>query len=155
MDGADQINVFLRKILEAGDDGGVTAVRKAIDLYSSCINIAMIEEIGATPMIELLNRTGIYSNNDYRCKNWIQCHLFHLGGWSLIGLDESEPWSINSTTGFIYEKIHGSFAFFDIDFGFDSMNSSRWMPTVGVLFKLWTSTSKLHIIISCSFLKVV
>ena len=61
LDGADQINVFLRKILEAGDDGGVTAVRKAIDLYSSCINTAQIDEIGAAPLITLLNAAGTLS----------------------------------------------------------------------------------------------
>ena len=55
----DQINIFLRKILESGDDGGVTAVRKAIDLYSSCINTAQIDARGAQPMIDILNATGI------------------------------------------------------------------------------------------------
>ena len=55
----DQINVFLRKILEGGDDGGVTAVRKAIDLYTSCVDTSRIDALGAQPMITLLNNTGI------------------------------------------------------------------------------------------------
>lgn len=59
--------------------------------------------------------------------------LLYIGGWSLIGLEESETWDINSTTGFIFEKVHGSYALFDISFSFDDFNSSRWIPTVGVL----------------------
>ena len=59
VDGMDQINIFLRKILEGGDDGGVAAVRKAIDLYTSCVNTAQIDALGAQPMINLLNSTGI------------------------------------------------------------------------------------------------
>ena len=47
--------------MEAGDDGGVTAVRKAIGLYFSCINTALIDEIGAAPLIKLLNQTGTLS----------------------------------------------------------------------------------------------
>ena len=58
-DGMDQINVFVRKILEGGDDGGVEAVRKAIDLYTSCVNTPKIDTLGAQPMIDLLNKTGI------------------------------------------------------------------------------------------------
>ena len=57
--GMDQINIFLRKILEGGDDGGVAAVRKAIDLYTSCVSTAQIDALGAQPMINLLNSTGI------------------------------------------------------------------------------------------------
>ena len=55
-----------------------------------------------------------------------------IGGWSLIGLDEPEPWNINSTTGFIFEKLHGSGAFFDITFGPDDLNSSLWVPYVSM-----------------------
>lgn len=56
--GSVQINIFLRKILEGGDDGGVEAVRKAIDLYTSCVNTNQIDTLGAQPMISLLNGTG-------------------------------------------------------------------------------------------------
>ena len=55
----DQINVFLRKILESGDDGGVDAVRKAMDLYSSCVNTLVIDQRGAQPMIDIINATGV------------------------------------------------------------------------------------------------
>ena len=54
----EQINVFLRKILESGDDGGVAAVRKALDLYESCINTPLIDALGARPLIDLINSTG-------------------------------------------------------------------------------------------------
>ena len=55
----DQINVFLRKILESGDDGGVEAVRKAMDLYTSCVNTLLIDQRGAQPMIDVINATGV------------------------------------------------------------------------------------------------
>lgn len=58
LDGMDQINVFLRKILESGVDGGVAAVRKAIDLYNSCVNTPLIDELGAQPLLDLINSTG-------------------------------------------------------------------------------------------------
>ena len=58
LDGMDEINVFIRKILESGDDGGVTAVRKAIDLYLSCVNTPAIDSLGAKPMLDLINSTG-------------------------------------------------------------------------------------------------
>ena len=48
----------------------------------------------------------------------------------MIGLEESAPWNINSTTGFIFEKTHGSDAFFTIDFEFDLLNSSTYVPYV-------------------------
>ena len=48
----------------------------------------------------------------------------------MIGLDEPEPWSINSTTGFIYEKTHGSDAFFKLMFQMDPMNTSNYLPSV-------------------------
>ena len=48
----------------------------------------------------------------------------------MIGLDEAKPWDINSTTGFIFEKLHGSSAFFDLSFSADFMNSSVWVPYV-------------------------
>ena len=57
-DGMKQINIFLRKILEDGDDGGVAAVRKAIDLYTSCLDTSRIDALGAQPMMDLLNDTG-------------------------------------------------------------------------------------------------
>ena len=58
--------MFLRKILEGGDDGGVTAVRKAINLYTSCVNTSQIDALGAQPMITLLNNTGIvYIDSKY------------------------------------------------------------------------------------------
>ena len=54
----EQINIFLRKILESGDDGGVAAVRKALDLYASCIDTSQIDALGAQPLIDLINSTG-------------------------------------------------------------------------------------------------
>lgn len=58
LEGMDQINVYLRKILESADYGGVEAVKKAQDLYRSCLNTAVIDQRGAQPMIDLLNSTG-------------------------------------------------------------------------------------------------
>ena len=63
-DGMRQINIFLRKILEDGDDGGVAGVRKAIDLYTSCVDTSQIDALGAQPIIDLLNNTGVNNNNN-------------------------------------------------------------------------------------------
>ena len=51
--------IVLRKILEAGDDGGVEAVRKAIDLYTSCLNTTEIDSLGAKPLQQLIEELGI------------------------------------------------------------------------------------------------
>lgn len=47
----------LRKVLEGDDDGGVAAVRKAIDLYQSCINSGATVET----LIELINHVSSMS----------------------------------------------------------------------------------------------
>ena len=65
--------------------------------------------------------------------------LLLIGGWSLIGLNEPEPWNINSTTGFIFEKLHGSGAFFDVFFSADLLNSSVWIPYVSTVCELIAS----------------
>ena len=44
----------LAKIIASGDDGGVEAVGKAFDLYSSCMDAATIESLGATPLLNLI-----------------------------------------------------------------------------------------------------
>ena len=59
--------------------------------------------------------------------------LFTTGGWSLIGIEETETWNINSTTGFIYEKNHGSDAFFELSFFNDDFNSTKWYPYVSII----------------------
>ena len=55
----DKNNVVLRKILEEEDDGGVAAVRKAIDYYKSCIDTTTIESWGAEPIQSLIDDLGI------------------------------------------------------------------------------------------------
>ena len=47
----------LRKVLEGDDDGGVAAVRKAIDLYQSCINSGATVET----LVELINHVSSMS----------------------------------------------------------------------------------------------
>lgn len=64
--------------------------------------------------------------------------MYRAGGWSVIGLEESEPWDINSSTGFIYEKLHGSDAFFTLSYSIDDMNSSIWSPRVRTVLCITT-----------------
>ena len=74
----EQINVFLRKILESGDDGGVAAVRKALDLYASCINTPRIDALGAQPLIDLINSTGISNHIARHHVSTSDCHNYFL-----------------------------------------------------------------------------
>ena len=41
----------------SGDNGGVEAVGKAFDLYQSCMDVATIESLGATPLLTLIRET--------------------------------------------------------------------------------------------------
>ena len=52
------------------------------------------------------------------------------GGWSLVGVDESDPpWGLNSTH-FRNELFSGSDAVFAFDFQFNRKNSSRYQLVV-------------------------
>ena len=55
-----QITIFqkLGKIIESGNDGGVEAVRKVIDLYQSCMDAATVDSLGATPLLDLIETLG-------------------------------------------------------------------------------------------------
>ena len=55
---AERNTIALKKILDQGDDGGVQAVRKVMDLYQSCLDTDQVNALGAEPMLELINRTG-------------------------------------------------------------------------------------------------
>ena len=66
---------------------------------------------------------------NYLLNHCVACSII-AGGWQVIGLNEPQPWSINSTTGFIFEITHGSDAFFEIDFEFDLVDSSNYLPYV-------------------------
>ena len=51
------ISQRLADIIASGDDGGVEAVRKAIDFYQSCMDNTTIESLGATPLLNLIQDT--------------------------------------------------------------------------------------------------
>ena len=53
------INVRLQKVLESGNDGGIEAVRKAMDFYQACMNTAVINALGNEPLYDLVRQTGI------------------------------------------------------------------------------------------------
>ena len=55
-----QTTIFqkLIKIIESGNDGGVEAVRKVIDLYQSCMDATTIENLGVTPLLDLIETLG-------------------------------------------------------------------------------------------------
>ena len=55
---AERNTIALKKILDIDDDGGVEAVRKAMDLYQSCLNTDQINALGADPILEIINETG-------------------------------------------------------------------------------------------------
>lgn len=98
----DRNTIGLKKILDSGRDDGVEAVTKVIDFYQSCLDLTTIENMGADPLLELINRTG---------------------GWSLV-MGSDSGWSVNSTY-FLMEKVYGSSAFLTMDVAIDDKNSSK------------------------------
>ena len=50
--------IALKKILDKGEDGGVRAVGKVMDLYQSCLDTKRLNSLGADPLLQLINRTG-------------------------------------------------------------------------------------------------
>ena len=50
--------IALKKILDEGEDGGVRAVGKVMDLYQSCLDTERINSLGAEPLLQLINGTG-------------------------------------------------------------------------------------------------
>lgn len=54
--------IALKKILDSGNDDGVEAVKKVIDLYQSCLNTSAIESAGVQPMLDLINMSGMCIN---------------------------------------------------------------------------------------------
>ena len=59
----------LRNAIESGRDGDVRAVQLAKQLYDSCGNTGLLNELGAQPLVELVRATG---------------------GWDLINIFNSE-----------------------------------------------------------------
>ena len=56
-------DIMLRKVLEGDKDGGIAAVRKAIDFYNSCIEFGAF--IG--PLLEVINNvSGMFLRN-FKC----------------------------------------------------------------------------------------
>ena len=51
-----QITLYQRlaNMIVSGDDGGVEAVGKAFDLYRSCMDAATIENLGVTPLLNVI-----------------------------------------------------------------------------------------------------
>ena len=51
-----QITLYQRlaNMIASGDDGGVEAVGKAFDLYRSCMDAATIENLGVTPLLNVI-----------------------------------------------------------------------------------------------------
>jgi hypothetical protein len=50
--------IALKKILDEGEDGGVRAVGKVMDLYQSCLDTKSLNSLGADPLLQLINATG-------------------------------------------------------------------------------------------------
>ena len=57
----------LADIAEIGDDGGVEAVRKAFDLYQSCMDADTIENLGVTPLLSVIRDFAGTLHASYVC----------------------------------------------------------------------------------------
>ena len=54
-----QVTLYQRlaDVIANGDDGGVEAVGKAFDLYQSCMDAATIENLGVTPLLDVIRNS--------------------------------------------------------------------------------------------------
>ena len=68
---------------------------------------------------------------EYSTQSYELFILLYIGGWSLVGITETEPWTLNSTS-FQNEKLYGSDAFFRYGFEIDPYNSSIYNLVVSV-----------------------
>ena len=80
---------------------------------------------------------------------WYDQHFLTSGGWPLIGIPETAPWTINSSF-FHYEKIHGSIALFNLVPFFDVMDSSKYVLYVCFTLASWLSYYTLAVLYSLS-----
>ena len=55
---AQQNLIGLKKVLEADDDLGITAVRKLMDFYQSCMDVEKINSLGAAPLLSVISGNG-------------------------------------------------------------------------------------------------
>lgn len=94
--------------MESGDDRGIEAVNKAITYYQSCL---------AGDSLQVSVQT-------------FQQLLQNLGGWPLIGMNLSVPWSLNNQEGYLTEALYASRAFFGFGLIPSPRNSSRNLWTV-------------------------
>ena len=56
-----QNEIYLKKLLEGNEENDVAAIKLTRELYSSCMNIDSLTNIGSSPLIELINSTGGWS----------------------------------------------------------------------------------------------
>ena len=95
-------SIALMKALEEpvpeGDDG---AVSKARYMYARCMDVDTLDNRGAEPLQEMITLNG---------------------GWELVNVAESEPWSLESSLK--REHYYGSDAFFGIDIQPDDFDSN-------------------------------
>lgn len=105
---AERNTIALKKILDKGEDGGVEAVGKVMDLYQSCLDTKRLNTLGAGPLLQLINKTG---------------------GWNLLNMSNDSSWDINDKL-FLVEKILGSPAFFTVGVTVDDKNSSNYIIVV-------------------------
>ena len=53
-----QNQIYIEKLITGPVDDSIPAIKLSKQLYSSCMDINELDELGATPMLDLLNRTG-------------------------------------------------------------------------------------------------
>ena len=56
-----QNEIYLKKLLEGNEENDVAAIKLTRELYSSCMNIDSLTNIGSSPLIDLINSTGGWS----------------------------------------------------------------------------------------------
>ena len=96
-------SITLKKALEEpvpeGDDGSVS---KAKYMYKQCMDLEAITSRGADPLKDIVRGNG---------------------GWTLINVSESDPWSLDSNL--YLEHYYGSDAFFSFGLESDDYDSNK------------------------------
>lgn len=55
---AKQNTIFIEKLVSGNVDNSIDAVKLTRKLYDSCVDMDELDKLGATPLMELVNKTG-------------------------------------------------------------------------------------------------
>jgi len=103
-------SVALKNALEQPvPEGDTGAVSKAKYMYAKCMDLDLINNVGATPLKNLVNETG---------------------GWTLIKIPELDPWTLSGSLA--QDHYWRSDAFFRFGVEADDFNSTEVVIKVGM-----------------------